>query len=108
MVYESAIAIQADPLHVYCDSQFVVNQISEEYAAKDEKMATYLTEAKRLLKEFNHVQVVHIGRDLNGHADALVSLASAVAPELRKIISVSVQDLSSVGREITDGVCSNN
>uniref|UniRef100_A0A2N9J0X2 Reverse transcriptase/retrotransposon-derived protein RNase H-like domain-containing protein n=1 Tax=Fagus sylvatica TaxID=28930 RepID=A0A2N9J0X2_FAGSY len=56
--------------------------------AKDEKMATYLTEAKRLLKEFNHVQVMHIGRDLNGHADALVSLASAVAPELRKIISM--------------------
>ena len=38
----SAIALQADPLHVYCNSQLVMNQISGDYAAKDEKMKTYL------------------------------------------------------------------
>jgi ribonuclease HI len=76
-----AITLQADPLIIYCDSQLVVNQISGNYAAKDEKMKIYLVEAKRLLEKFKHVQVEHIGRDLNGHADALASLASAVAPE---------------------------
>jgi ribonuclease HI len=89
----NAIALGMDPHHVYCDSQLVVNQIFVEYAAKDEKMAAYLAEAKRLLREFNNVQVDHISKDLNGHADSLASLASAVAPELRKIISISVQDL---------------
>ena len=104
----NVIALGADPLHVYCDSQLVVNQISGEYADKDEKMTAYLAEAKRLLREFNSVQVDHIRKDLNGHADSLASLASAVAPELRRIISVSVQDLFSIGREINIGVCTNN
>uniref|UniRef100_A0A2N9I869 Integrase catalytic domain-containing protein n=1 Tax=Fagus sylvatica TaxID=28930 RepID=A0A2N9I869_FAGSY len=94
----------ADPLHVFCDSQLVVNQISGEYAAKDEKMVVYLTEARRLLGEFKHVQVEHIRRDLKGHVDALASLASAVAPELRRIIFVGVQNLLSVGRKINNGV----
>uniref|UniRef100_A0A2N9IFY5 Uncharacterized protein n=1 Tax=Fagus sylvatica TaxID=28930 RepID=A0A2N9IFY5_FAGSY len=99
----STITLKADPLHIFCDSQLVVNQISGEYTAKDEKMIAYLTKAKRLLKEFKHVQLEHIRRDLNGHDDALASLASTVAPELRWIISVGVQNLPSVGREINSG-----
>uniref|UniRef100_A0A2N9ENB8 Uncharacterized protein n=1 Tax=Fagus sylvatica TaxID=28930 RepID=A0A2N9ENB8_FAGSY len=101
-----AIALQADPLTVYCDSQLVVNQISGDYAAKDDKMKIYLVEAKKLLAKFKHVQMEHIGRDLNGHADALAGLASAVAPELRRIISVGVQSLPSVGGDIINEVCS--
>ena len=102
----SAIALQADPLHVYCDSQLVVSQISGDYAAKDEKMKTYLVEAKKLLGKFEHVRIEHISRDLNRHADALACLASAIAPELRRIISVGVQSLPSVGKEISNEVCS--
>jgi ribonuclease HI len=101
-----AITLQADPLLVYCDSQLVVNQISGNYAAKDEKMKIYLVEAKRLLEKFKHVQVEHIGRDLNRHADTLASLASVVAPELRRIISVGTQSLLSVGGDIINEVCS--
>uniref|UniRef100_A0A2N9FBJ4 Uncharacterized protein n=1 Tax=Fagus sylvatica TaxID=28930 RepID=A0A2N9FBJ4_FAGSY len=101
-----AIALQADPLTVYCDSQLVVNQISGDYAAKDEKMRIYLVEAKKLLAKFKHVQIEHIGRELNGHADALAGLASAVAPELRRIISVGVQSLPSIGSNTTNEVCS--
>ena len=85
-----------------------MNQIFGEYATKDEKMTAYLAGAKRLLREFNSVQVDHIRKDLNGHADSLASLASAVAPELRRIISVSVQDLFSVGKEINIGVYTNS
>lgn len=89
----SAIGLGADPLHVYCDSQLVVDQISGESAAKDEKMSAYLIETRKLLQRFNSVQVDHISKDLNGHANSLASLASAAAPELRRIILVSVQDL---------------
>ena len=101
----SALALQADSLHIYCDSLLVVNQILGDYAAKDEKMKTYLVEAKKLLGKFKHVQIEHISRDLNGHADALASLASAVAPELRRTISIGVQSLPSVG-EVINEVCS--
>uniref|UniRef100_A0A2N9GIN6 Uncharacterized protein n=1 Tax=Fagus sylvatica TaxID=28930 RepID=A0A2N9GIN6_FAGSY len=98
--------VNHDPLTVYCDSQLVVNQISGDYAAKDEKMKIYLAEAKKLLEKFKLVQVEHIGRDLNGHADALAGLASAVASELRRIISVGVQSLPSVGGDAINEVCS--
>ncbi len=50
----------------------------------------------------------HTSRDLNGHANSLANLASVIAPELRRIISVSVQDLPSVGREINSEVCTNS
>uniref|UniRef100_A0A2N9G704 Uncharacterized protein n=1 Tax=Fagus sylvatica TaxID=28930 RepID=A0A2N9G704_FAGSY len=78
-----AIALQADPLTVYCDSQLVVNQISGDYAAKDDKMKIYL-----------------VG------SEEVAGKASAVAPELRRIISVGVQSLPSVGGDIINEVCS--
>ena len=71
-------------------------------------MVSYLAEARRLLREFKHIQMEHISRDLNRHVDALASLASAVASELRRIISVEVQNLPSVGREANNEVCSIN
>jgi hypothetical protein len=104
----NAIALSADLHHVYCDSQLAVNQISGEYATKDDNMLAYLVEAKRLLREFKSVQVDPVSKDLNGHANSLASIASVVAPELRRIISVSVQDFPSVGREINSGVYTNN
>ena len=51
----SAITLQADPLHVFCDSQLVVNQVTGEYTARDEKMAAYLTKTRRLLDQFKNV-----------------------------------------------------
>uniref|UniRef100_A0A2N9G037 Integrase catalytic domain-containing protein n=1 Tax=Fagus sylvatica TaxID=28930 RepID=A0A2N9G037_FAGSY len=74
-------------------------RISKEYAAKDKKIVAYLIEARRLLGQFKHVQVEHISRDLNGHADTLASLASAVAPELRRIISVRKTERKRTGSE---------
>ena len=58
------------------------------------------------MRKFKHVQIEHISRDLNGHANALASLASAVAPELRRIISVGVQSIPSVGGKVINEVCS--
>uniref|UniRef100_A0A2N9IAR1 Uncharacterized protein n=1 Tax=Fagus sylvatica TaxID=28930 RepID=A0A2N9IAR1_FAGSY len=50
--------------------------------------------------------LLHGLRDLNGHADALAGLASAVALKLRRIISVGVQSLPSVGGDTINEVCS--
>ena len=94
-----AISIGADPLHVFCDSKLVVNQISGEYAAKDEKMSAYLNETKGLLQRLHNVEIDHIGRELNGHTDLLASLTSAMALELKRIITVGLQDLPSIGME---------
>ena len=86
----------ADPLTIYCDSQLIVNQLTGEYMAKDERMIAYLDLAKNLLKSFREFNIERVGRENNGHADSLVGLASFVAPDFRKIITVEVQDFLSV------------
>jgi pyrroloquinoline quinone (PQQ) biosynthesis protein C len=68
----------------------VVNQISGEYAAKYERMSAYLNETRGLLQRLHNVEIDHIGRELNGHIDLLASLASAVALELKRIITVGL------------------
>ncbi len=67
----------------------MVNKIFGEYAVKDERMFAYLNETKGLLQRLHNMEIDHIGRELNGHADSLASLAFAVAPELKRIITVS-------------------
>lgn len=43
VVLKSALQLQAFELMVYSDSQLIVNQVSREYEAKDNKMAKYQT-----------------------------------------------------------------
>ena len=53
----SDIRLGADRLQVFCDSQLVVNHISGEYLAWDERISAYLSIAKSLLSKFEFVQV---------------------------------------------------
>ena len=65
----SAIRLGTDRLHVFCDSQLVVNHISGKYSARDERILSYLSIVKTLLSKFDFVQVEQIGREHNSHAD---------------------------------------
>uniref|UniRef100_A0A2N9F3B0 Uncharacterized protein n=1 Tax=Fagus sylvatica TaxID=28930 RepID=A0A2N9F3B0_FAGSY len=56
----SALRLGADRLQVFCDSQLVVNHISGEYSARDERMMTYLSITKSLLSKFESVQVEQV------------------------------------------------
>lgn len=72
--------------------------------AKDERMISYLELAKSLMKSFWKVNVKRVGREHNGRADSLVGLASFVAPDFRRTITVGVQDLPSIGEKGHDNV----
>ncbi|KAK0578080.1 hypothetical protein LWI29_004774 [Acer saccharum] len=57
--YEALIAglkisrvLGADEVEIFSDSQVVVNQVLDEYQARDESMITYLELAKELLERF--------------------------------------------------------
>jgi ribonuclease HI len=82
---KSAIRLGADHLQVFCDSQLVVNQISGEYLARDERMLSYLSIVKSLLSQFDFVQVEQIRREHNSHADILAKLATALETELYRL-----------------------
>uniref|UniRef100_A0A2N9I389 Uncharacterized protein n=1 Tax=Fagus sylvatica TaxID=28930 RepID=A0A2N9I389_FAGSY len=100
----AAKRLGADPLTIHCDSQLIVNQLTGEYMAKDERMVAYLDLARNLLKGFCKYNIERVGREHNGHADSLAGLASSVAPEFRRTIIVEVQETPSIAKGGQAGV----
>uniref|UniRef100_A0A2N9GJY6 Integrase catalytic domain-containing protein n=1 Tax=Fagus sylvatica TaxID=28930 RepID=A0A2N9GJY6_FAGSY len=95
----------ADSLTIHCDSQLIVNQLTGEYMAKDERMIAYLELAKNFLKSFHKFNIERVGREHNGHADSLAGLASSVALDFRRTITVGVQDFPSIAEKGQDNIC---
>ena len=101
----AAKQLGANVLTIHCDSQLIVNQLTGEYMAKDERMMAYRDLAKNLLKGFREFNIERVGREHNGHADSLAGLASSVAPDFRRTITVAVQDIPSITKSGPAVVC---
>ncbi|KAM1242111.1 hypothetical protein ACFX2G_034503 [Malus domestica] len=76
-------------IDIFSDSQLVVNQVTNNFDAKDNSMAVYLAQTQLLLKYF-HYQITQIPRTANNHADALARLASAVEDKIGRKIQVEL------------------
>lgn len=94
-----AIDLSIADVQIYSDSQLVVNQITGEYAAKHERMAQYLSKAKALLSKFTTYNLQQINRDNNAHADALATLATAIASSAKRTIYVETLAKPSIFQE---------
>ncbi|XP_076924195.1 uncharacterized protein LOC143586556 [Bidens hawaiensis] len=70
----------------------IAGQINETYEAKNYVMASYLSQAKVLIRQFSSFNVVHIKRSENKSADALSKLASTNFEHFAKDICVEVLD----------------
>ena len=57
------IALGADEVEIFSDSQVIDNQILDEYQARDENMIAYLKLAKELLGRFKEYKIVQIPRE---------------------------------------------
>ncbi len=75
-------------LIIHCDSLLVASQINGEYMARDEHMAAYLQKVQQIITHFNTVRVEQIGRNLNSHADALVTLAFVLSADFKQFIPI--------------------
>jgi hypothetical protein len=73
--------------------------------AKDETMVAYRDLAKNLLKGFREFNIERVGREHNGHADSLAGLASSVALDFRRTITVEVQDSFSIMKNSQAIIC---
>ncbi|MBV8365490.1 MAG: ribonuclease HI family protein [Candidatus Eremiobacteraeota bacterium] len=62
-------------LDICMDSELVVRQLNGAYKVKDAKIIPLYARARKLMREFDEVQVTHVRRDQNHHADALVNAA---------------------------------
>ena len=101
----AAKRLGTDPLTIHCDSQLIVNQLIGEYMAKGKRVVAYLDLAKNLLKGFHEFNIERVGREHNGHANSLARLASSVAPDFRRTITVEVQDSPSIAKSSQASIC---
>ncbi|KAB2629003.1 hypothetical protein D8674_033798 [Pyrus ussuriensis x Pyrus communis] len=76
-------------INIFSDSQLVVNQVTNNFDAKDNSMAAYLAQTQLLLKHF-HYHITQVPRATNSHADALARLASVVEDKIGRKIHVEL------------------
>ena len=69
---ELAKEMRVESLDIFNDSQLIVCQINKEYEAREEKMASYLLKAKKLLGLLSSSTIHRISRSQNADADTLV------------------------------------
>ncbi|XP_076887962.1 uncharacterized protein LOC143538250 [Bidens hawaiensis] len=70
----------------------IAGQINGTYEAKNDVMASYLSQAKDLIRQFSSFNVIHIKRSENKSADALSKLASTNFEHFAKDIRIEVLD----------------
>jgi len=66
---------KATDLEVRSDSELMVSQLKGEYKVKSEDLKPFFMEAWNLRQEFSSVSFIHIPREENSRADALVNRA---------------------------------
>ncbi|XP_076960102.1 uncharacterized protein LOC143636377 [Bidens hawaiensis] len=74
----------------------IAGQINGTYEAKNDVMASYLSQAKDMILQFSSPKVIHIKRSENKSADALSKLASTNFEHFAKDIRVEVLNQPSI------------
>jgi ribonuclease HI len=72
---DAAMRFGDDELVVRADSLLVVEQLRGRYKVRDAKLAPLHAAARDKLRHWRRVEVQHVRRELNRHADALVNQA---------------------------------
>jgi ribonuclease HI len=72
---KGALAEGYNNLEVYLDSELLANQINGSYRVKNENLKVLMNEVRSLLTSFDSIQVKHVLRSHNSHADRLANLA---------------------------------
>lgn len=72
---QAAHSLKLNKLVCYLDSELVVNQLLGKYRVKNERLEPLYKQVKRLTGGFESIEFVHIKREKNKKADALVNIA---------------------------------
>ena len=95
-----ATRLEIDSMDSFSDSQLVVNQVQEDYLAKDTRMAAYLDEVKIMSKKIKDITIRQNSREENKKADALAKLASTF--DFISDISIPLEFLPNPSIDITE------
>ncbi|XP_074297058.1 uncharacterized protein LOC141627733 [Silene latifolia] len=77
---QMAQGLKVRNLRVYSDSLFVVNNVNNEYVARDSKMIAYLKIDTEQKLKFRSFKITQVPRDQNVEADALATLGATFQP----------------------------
>ncbi|KAM6593440.1 hypothetical protein CsatA_001143 [Cannabis sativa] len=101
--YEALIAslklareLHAEHIEIYSDSQLLVNHVSGEYEAWEEKMIAYLSKIHDLLAQFKSYVLKQIPREENTTADALTRLTSNNITDEANLIPIQFLEKPSI------------
>ncbi|XP_028094673.1 uncharacterized protein LOC114294718 [Camellia sinensis] len=103
----SALRMKATALMVFSDSKLVVNQVSGEYEARDERMAKYQALVREEIKKFPAIRVEQINREENNSADELAGLASTQTAFPNPLMIEFLPRPSIEDPEATEVLCTN-
>ena len=60
---------------IFLDSLLVVQQVNENYKVKSDNLKELYINCKKLMNQFNKLEIQHIRRELNKRADELANIA---------------------------------
>ncbi len=72
---KGALASNYKNLDIYMDSELLAKQINGSYRVKNENLQVLMKEVRNLLSSFESVEVKHVPRLHNSHADRLANRA---------------------------------
>ena len=81
---------------IHSDSQLVVRQVEEEYAAKDDKMALHMMKVHSLLRKFVVAKLIQVPREANVRANALAELATTAHQDLLGRVPIEILSKPSI------------
>lgn len=88
---ERLVALGADTVRVFSDSQLLVRQMNGQYKVKAENLRPLWSAARQLASSFRHFSIGHIPRSANAAADALANQAmdsrSSTLPVPRQLLA---------------------
>ena len=73
---------------VFSDSKLVVGQVRGDLEARDSRMQEYLCQIRSIQEKFEVLDLSHIPRGENTHANSLATLATSSAQNLPRVVLV--------------------
>ncbi|XP_020081405.1 uncharacterized protein LOC109705053 [Ananas comosus] len=89
---EIAIQLNIQKLHIFGDSQLIINQVEGEFKIHKPELVEYQTRVKYLMEKIPYVKIEKVSRAVNGKADALARLAKELADPTMDEVQITIRN----------------
>ncbi|XP_020084900.1 uncharacterized protein LOC109707778 [Ananas comosus] len=89
---EIAIQLNIQKLHIFGDSQLIINQVEGEFKVHKPELVEYQTRVKYLMEKIPYVKIEKVSRAVNGKADALARLAKELADPTMDEVQITIRN----------------